>query len=165
MRFYGWLECVMFGLLLLTFEKVAKNEWMKQVGEMKHIFKLSSLGHAEIIYYAWSVMWKIKLWILRLWFRFVSKYYHKSSTMHSKLSYARANENLESTTFYCSNSVMHQLWTLSSTSNESRGSYLSIHVQFKMQICDYDNKKLHWFSVSFFSGTHCIMHFNIYYTL
>ena len=94
MRFCGWLECVMFGLLLLICKKVAWNDWIKQVGEMKHIFKLSFLGHAEIIYYAWSVIWKLKLWILRLWFRFVSKDCHKSSTIHSKLSYARANENL-----------------------------------------------------------------------
>lgn len=51
---------------------------------------------------------------------------------------------------------MHELWTLSCTSNESSGAFLSIHVQFIMQIYDYDSKILQWISVSFFSGMHCI---------
>ena len=36
----------------ITCKQIAWNDWMKQVGEMKHIFKLRFLGHAEIIYYA-----------------------------------------------------------------------------------------------------------------
>ena len=38
-RFCGWLECVMFGLLLLTCKKVAWNDWMKQVGENEAYFQ------------------------------------------------------------------------------------------------------------------------------
>ena len=54
--------------------------------------------------------------------------------------------------FYCSNSVKHELWTLSCISNESRGVYLSIYVRFIMRIYYYDKKKLHWISVLFFLG-------------
>ena len=94
MRFCGWLECVMFGLLLLTCKKVAWNDWMKQVGEMKHIFKLSFLGHASIIFNAWDVIWKLHLWTFRIWFYLFQKIAEKALKTRSKLSVARANENL-----------------------------------------------------------------------
>ena len=94
MRFCGWLECVIFGLLLLTCKIVAWNDWMKQVWEMNHNFKCSFLAHAEVMYYTLSVIWKLTFRILRLWFWFVSKDCKKSSNIHSKLSFARGNENL-----------------------------------------------------------------------
>ena len=57
-----------------------------------------------------------------------------------------------STTFHCSNSVMHELWTLNCLSNERREAYLSIHVHLIKKIYDYDSKKLHWIPVSFILG-------------
>ena len=57
-----------------------------------------------------------------------------------------------STTFHCSNSVMHELWTLNCLSNERREAYLSIHVHLIKKIYDYDSKKLHWIPVLFILG-------------
>ena len=58
-----------------------------------------------------------------------------------------------STTFHCSNSVMHELWTLNCLSNERSEAYLSIHVHLIIKkIYDYDSKKLHWIPVSFILG-------------
>ena len=57
-----------------------------------------------------------------------------------------------STTFHCSNSVMHELWTLNCLSSERREAYLSIHVHLIKKIYDYDSKNLHWIPVSFILG-------------
>ena len=100
------------------------------------------------MYYKWSLIWKLKLWILRLWFSFVSKDCRKSSKNSLTVVICSCKYQFGSTTF----SVMHELWTLMYTSNEIRGSYLSIHVHLIIQIYDYDSRKLHWIWVSFFLG-------------
>ena len=48
-----------------------------------------------------------------------------------------------STSFYCSNSVMHELLALIYLSNERTEAYLSIHIHLIKQFCDYDRKILH----------------------
>ena len=95
---------------------------------------------------------KAKIMDIKAMILFFSKDCRKSSKNSLKIVICSCKWKFGSTTFYCSNSVMHELWTLSCTSNESRGAYLSIHVHLIMQIYDYDSKKLQWISVSFFLG-------------
>ena len=76
----------------------------------------------------------------------------KSPKNSLKVAFCACKWKFGSTTVHCSNSVMHELWTLSCASNERREAYLSIHVHLIKQIYDYDSKKLQWNSVSFILG-------------
>ena len=64
--------------------------------KLKHISKWSFLGHASIIFNAWDVIWnwKLHLWTFRIWFYLFQKIAEKALKTRSKLSVARANENL-----------------------------------------------------------------------
>ena len=76
----------------------------------------------------------------------------KSPKNSLKVAFCACKWKFGSTTVHCSNSVMHELWTMSCASNERREAYLSIHVHLIKQIYDYDSKKLQWNSVSFILG-------------
>ena len=76
----------------------------------------------------------------------------KSPKNSLKVAFCACKWKFGSITVHCSNSVMHELWTLSCASNERREAYLSIHVHLIKQIYDYDSKKLQWNSVSFILG-------------
>ena len=73
----------------------------------------------------------------------------KSPKNSLKVAFCACKLKFGSTTVHCSNSVMHELWTLNCAWNERREAYLSIHVHLIKQIYDYDSKKLKWNSVSF----------------
>ena len=82
----------------------------------------------------------------------------KSPKNSLKVAFCACKWKFGSTTVHCSNSVMHELWTLSCASNERREAYLSIHVHLIKQIYDYDSKKLQWNSVSFILGRTVYIH-------
>ena len=83
---------------------------------------------------------------------FFAKDCRKSPKTSLKIVICACKWKFGSTTFHCSNSVMHELWTLNCLSNERREAYLSIYVHLIKQIYDYDSKKLQWNSVSFILG-------------
>ena len=90
---------------------------------------------------------------------FFAKDCRKSPKNSLKIVICACKWKFGSTTFHCSNSVMHELWTLNCLSNERREAYLSIHVHVHLikKIYDYDSKKLHWIPVSFILG-HTVFH-------
>ena len=121
--------------------------WVK----LKHIFKWSfsraCVNHFLRMRCHMEGNYDIKAMIF-----FFAKDCRKSPKNSLKIVICACKWNFGSTTFHCSNSVMHELWTLNCLSNERREAYLSIHVHLIKKIYDYDSKILHWIPVSFILG-------------
>ena len=120
--------------------------WVK----LKHIFKFSRACVNN--YLRMRCHMKGKFMDIKAMIFFFAKDCWKSPKNSLKIVICACKWKFGSTTFHCSNSVMHELWTLNCLSNERREAYLSIHVHLIKKIYDYDSKKLHWIPVSFILG-------------